>query len=719
MTGLAASREAMRALMAPRSVAVIGATERADASSSYVMRNLMAFGFSGTIIPVHPKAETVFGIAAMPSLDGLDAPADVAVIGIGAAHVLAALEDAGKAGIKAAVVLASGFAETDGEGKARQQALIGIARKYGMAVCGPNCLGLFNLQSGAALYSSTLSPNLRKGQLAILSHSGASAIALANSGRFGLSHIVSCGNSAATDLPDYLAYLADDEATHVIGLVVEAIRDPAAFTSAMQAVHAAGKKVVALRAGKSSKGAEAAAAHTGSLAAANEAYEAFFRRTGVIEVADMDEFVETATLCLSLKARPARKGVAVVGVSGGGVAHVSDIAEQVGIDLPEFSQDTVARLKVLLPPFATPQNPVDTTGVVFADGGIYRSVLDILAQDPAVGLIVAAQDAPVGLDATGAAEYTGIADAVAAYAKDATVPVAFISNLSSGHHPAVMQRLAGVPALNGTRAALSAVRRLLDATGGTAPNAPAIESAGENDPWAKRLATGGKLTEREAKQLLAENGLRVTRERLAVTAQEAVAAAEVIGFPVVLKIESPDIPHKTEAGGVRLGITSPAEAAEAFAAIMQSARAHAPDAKLRGVVVQEMAGRGVEALVGLVRHEPFGLGIVVGVGGVLVELVKDAAFDLLPVDRDAAEALIDRTRLAALLKGYRGAPPADREALVETIVALSDFAGRYGHLIEAVDLNPVVVFENGTCVLDALVIAAGSAAGRPKGAASP
>jgi acetate---CoA ligase (ADP-forming) len=704
VTGFAASHEAMRALMAPRSVAVIGATERADASSSYVMRNLMAFGFSGAIIPVHPKAETIFDIPTIPSLDRLDAPADVAVIGIRAAHVLSALEDAGRAGVKAAVVLASGFAETDEEGKARQQALVEIARKYGMAICGPNCLGLFNLQSGAALYSSTLSPNLRKGQFAILSHSGASAIALANSGRFGLSHIVSCGNSAATDLPDYLFYLADDEATRVIGLVVEAIRDPAAFASAMQAVHAAGKQVIALRAGKSSKGAEAAAAHTGSLAAANEAYEAFFRRTGVIEVADMDEFVETAALCLTLKARPARKGVAVVGVSGGGVAHVSDIAEQVGIDLPEFSQQTIARLKAMLPSFATPQNPVDTTGVVFADGGVYRSVLEILAQDASVGLIVATQDAPVGLDAGGAAEYAGIADAVAAYAKDATVPVIFMSNLSSGHHPVVRDRLAGVPVLNGTRAALRAVRRLLDATSATNFDMPAIEAAGEHDPWARRLATARNLTEREAKQLLAENGLRVTRERLAVTAQEASEAAEAIGFPVVLKIESPDIAHKTEAGGVQLGIADAAEAAEAFVAIMRNAGVYAPDADLRGVAVQEMAGRGVEVLVGLIRHEPFGLGMVVGIGGVFVELIKDAAFELLPIDRKAAEALIDRTRLGALLKGYRSAPQADREALVETILALSNFAGRYGHLIEAVDLNPVVVFEKGVCVLDALVI---------------
>jgi acetate---CoA ligase (ADP-forming) len=218
------------------------------------------------------------------------------------------------------------------------------------------------------------------------------------------------------------------------------------------------------------------------------------------------------------------------------------------------------------------------------------------------------------------------------------------------------------------------------------------------------LATAMNLTEREAKQLLAENGLRVTRERLAVTAQEASEAAEAIGFPVVLKIESPDIAHKTEAGGVQLGIADAAEAAEAFVAIMRNAGVYAPDADLRGVAVQEMAGRGVEVLVGLIRHEPFGLGMVVGIGGVFVELIKDAAFELLPIDRKAAEALIDRTRLGALLKGYRSAPQADREALVETILALSNFAGRYGHLIEAVDLNPVVVFEKGVCVLDALVI---------------
>ncbi len=698
---------AMQALMNPRSVAVIGATERADASSSFVMRNLMAFGFSGAIIPVHPKAEQVFGIPAIPALDRLNTPADVAVIGIGAAHVLGALQAAAKAGTKAAVVLASGFAETDDEGKARQQALVDIAEKYGMAICGPNCLGLFNLSSGAALYSSTLSPNLKKGGLALLSHSGASAIALANTGRFGLSHIVSSGNSAATDIPDYLNFLASDEATRVAGVVIEAIRDPKAFSASMQAMHAAGKPVIALRAGRSAKGSAATAAHTGALAAANEAYEAFFRNSGVIEVSDMDAFVETASLCLSLKAKPRARGVAVVGVSGGGVAHVSDIASEIGLELPELAAETKAGLKALLPAFATPQNPVDTTGIVFADGSIYARVLETLAGDPSIGLIVASQDAPVGLDADGAAEYVGIAEAVAGYARSAAVPAVFMSNLSSGHHPSVRAVLDGVPVLNGTRAALTAICNMVEPPVLRAAISPAIEPAPADDPWAKRLAAGEKLTEREAKELLASCGLRVTKERLATTADEAAGAALEIGFPVVLKIESPDILHKTEAGGVRLNIASEAEARQAFETIMASARAYAPKAELRGVVVQEMAGRGVEALVGLVRHEPFGLGIVVGVGGVLVELVKDAAFDLLPIDRAAAEALIDRTRLGHLLAGHRGALAADREALVDAMLALSRFADRYGHLVEAVDLNPVVVFEKGrgACALDALVIA--------------
>jgi acyl-CoA synthetase (NDP forming) len=272
------TKAATRALMAPRSVAVVGATERAEASSSYVMKNLMRFGYQGQIIPVHPKAGAIFGLPASPSLSALTNAPDVAVIGIAADKVIAALEEAGSTGVKAAVVLASGFAELDEAGRERQQQLVEIAERYGMAICGPNCLGLFNLSSGAALYSSSLSTNLEKGRFAILSHSGASAIALGNTGRFGLSHIVSSGNSAATDIPDYLEFLATDDQTSAVGIVIEAIREPERLAAAMEKMHAANKPVIALRAGRSERGAQATAAHTGSLAGSNDAYRAFFRR---------------------------------------------------------------------------------------------------------------------------------------------------------------------------------------------------------------------------------------------------------------------------------------------------------------------------------------------------------------------------------------------------------------------------------------------------------
>ncbi len=483
--------DAMRALMAPQSVAVVGATERADASSSYVMKNLMRFGYQGKIIPVHPKAEMVFGHKTAPSLSALDTPPDVAVISIAADKVISALEEAGSSGVKAAVVLASGFAELDEAGRERQRLLIEIAGRYGMAICGPNCLGLFNLGSGAALYSSSLSTNLEKGRFAILSHSGASAIALGNTGRFGLSHIVSSGNSAATDIPDYLEFLATDEATSTVGIVLEAIREPEKLAAAMEKMHTAGKPVIALRAGRSARGAQATAAHTGSLAGSNEAYRSFFKRVGIIEVPDMDGFMETATLCLNLKQRPTKSGVAIVGVSGGGVAHVSDIADETGVALPDLQPETIARIKTLLPPFATPQNPLDTTGVVFANGDIYRDVLHTLADDSSIGLIVAAQDAPADLDDVCASEYLCIADAVSDYAETGKAPVVFMSNLSSGHHSAVEAKLPNVPVLRGTRSTLTAIAGLMAQDG-------SVSWPGQASPE-KRSLPAGALTEREAK----------------------------------------------------------------------------------------------------------------------------------------------------------------------------------------------------------------------------
>lgn len=684
----------LRALMAPASVAVVGATERPGASAGYVMKNLIAMGYGGRILPVHPRESSVFGHAAATSVAALEVVPDCVVVGIGAAHVPGVLDEAGRKGVKAAVVLASGFGETGPEGAALEAELAAIARRYGMAVCGPNCLGLVSLGPGAALYSSTLNPGMRRGRLALISASGASAIALAQSGRVGVSAVVSMGNAPVTGLGDYLEWFAQDPETDVIGLVIEGLRDPAGVARGMRAVHAAGKTVIALRVGRTAAGQRATAAHTGALAGAAEAQAAFLARTGIADLPDMDSFVEAAVLCSA--GRPRAGAVAVLGVSGGGVAHVSDIATDCGLPLATLAPATVERLKDLLPGFATPQNPLDVTGAAFADPGVYAGALAALDADPGVATIVAAQDAPPGLSPGIAEEYLGIAGAVAGYAGE--TPVVAMANLSAGLHPLVAEGYGKAVRLQGTRPALTAIARC---------GAVKAEVS-----WPGPVGAGplpeGPLGEAEARALFEAIGLPGPKGELADSATAAGMIADRLGYPVAMKIASPDIAHKTEAGGVALNLKTRAEVEAAFARTCASARAYAPEARIDGVLVQEMVTGGVEVLLGLVNHAPFGLGLVVGMGGTLAEVLQDAAFDLLPVDAARAEAMIDRTRLPALLAGARGATPADRDALVRAIVALSDFGLRHAGAIEAVDLNPVAVLPEGRGLrlLDALILRA-------------
>lgn len=692
----------MHALMAARSVAVVGASERPDAPSGFVIRNLLSCGFTGRLRPIHPTARTIYGHLAAPRLADLDARPDAVVVAIPAAASVGVIAEAAALGIKAAVVLGSGFGETDAEGMARQQALATTAAD--MALCGPNCLGLYNLQTGLAMFSSRLAPDMPHGTVAIVSHSGASAIALANTGRFGLSHIVSAGNAVVTDVADYISYFATVANVRVVALVLEKMNDPDAFARAMQAAHAAGILVVAVRVGRSARGAAATAAHTGALAGSNEAFGAFFRRCGVVEVGDLDSIVEHCVLMSSRQPRPRGRHLAAVGVSGGGLAHLADLAENAGVVLAALSEKTKLGLAALLPGYVKPNMPLDLTGIVFGEPQRYRAALDLLASDHDVGQIVAVQDAPPGLDGDGAAEYVGIAEAVALYGRSATVPVALLSLLGSGLHPRVAAPLiaAGVPVLHGGAQGMAALANQL------MPPAFVPSVAATIGPpqagWLARLSSGPALTEREAKDFLRAHGIAVTRDMIAGNADEAARRADEIGFPVAMKIESLDILHKTEAGGVRLNLESKAAVREAFTDIMAAARLYSPTARIAGVIVQDMIVGGVEALVGLSGHPPFGLAMTVGPGGVLVELLGGHALDLLPLDRQAANNLIDGSRLGKLLDGFRGAPPADRVALVDMLVVLGQIATDYGPWIAALDLNPVAVLPQGVRVLDALLI---------------
>ncbi|WP_293857522.1 acetate--CoA ligase family protein [uncultured Alsobacter sp.] len=698
---------ALAQLIGARSVAIVGASERPGASSGFVMRNLLARGYAGRIVPVHLSAPTVFGLPAARSLSDLQDKPDAILVGLPAEAATGVIEEAGSLGIRAAVVLASGFAETGAEGAERQDALVAAARRHGMALCGPNCLGLFNNATGLALYSSRLPP-VPRGPVAVLSHSGAMGIAFAHSGRIGVSLMVSAGNAPVTDMPDYLAHLADDPGTQVALLVVEAVRDPQAWTAALERMHAAGKPVVVLRAGRSEVGARASAAHTGALAGSDAAFVAFFRRIGAILVDDGAQALETAVLLSSTagrrRGRGEPSGLALVGVSGGGLAHASDLASAAGLALPSLAPSTVDGLRDLLPGFATPQNPLDLTGLPFADPSVYETALRLVAADPAIGAIAAVQDVPAGLDANGAAEYAGIASALGAFARSTDIPVAAVTQVPEQHPDFAGGAGEVLPILRGLRPGLGALASLLE------PPLPAVVTPPApilpEKAWVERLAAG-PLTEREAKQFLARHGLPVPREDLATTVEEAVAAARGIGFPVAMKIESADILHKTEAGGVVLGVADEDGVRQAFVQIVQSVATWAPNARIAGVLVQEMVTGGIEMLVGVTRHPTFGPVLAIGPGGVLVELLRDVAVSPLPVDPGIVAGMIERTRLSALLAGFRGAPEADRDAAIAAVARVAAIAAAYADVAGTLEINPLVVLPRGrgVRVVDALITA--------------
>lgn len=699
-------------LLKPRSVAVVGASPKENTLGNNVVVNLQRFGYGGRILPVHPSAPEVAGLPAFASLAALPVVPDCAVLAISADKVLATLEEGAARGLKAAVLFASGFAELGTEGLALQRELQALCARTGIVVCGPNCLGAVNVHDRVPLYSSGMPEGLRAGGVAVVSHSGSACIALSTLGRFGMAYMISVGNGAVLDMPDYLHYLAADENVRVAALFVETLRDPQAFAAGVAAMHAAGKPVIALKVGRSAKGAAASAAHTGSLAGNFDAYAAFFRRHGVISVDDFDELAEVVALFEKSGPLPRGDGVAVIAVSGGEISLVADLAERVGVRLSDLASATVSRIGEVLPAFGTVGNPLDTTDRgVYDAARVYGGAIRALAQDPGVALIAVVQDCSTALSVRGANNYRNIASTVADASRETDLPIVFFNTMAGGLHPRVVEPFAEsrVAVLQGARAAMLAIRRMIDYAGHRAASTPLLPAPLVAPPeWVKRLASGAPFTERESKAFLAAHGLTVTRERAADSADAAVAAAAHLGYPVVLKIESPDLPHKTEAGGVRLRLADESAVRKAFDEIMASARRYKPEARLDGVLVQETVRGGVETIAGLSRQEPFGMGVVFGAGGVLVELVKDAAMEIAPFGAAEARALVARTRVAKLLDGYRGSAPSDIDSLAGLLARLSRIGAAYSGYLEAIDINPVLVLPQGegVCILDALVIPA-------------
>lgn len=693
-------------LLAPRSIAFVGISTRGTGAGTKMLKSAQRSGFDGPIWPVHPTATSIEGLPCFPSLAALPSRPDCLVTAVPGDAVQQVVEDAAAQGIPAVLVVSEGFADagTD-EGRARQDRLVATARAAGMALAGPNCMGIASLAHGFAATMADIPASLAAGGVSLVSQSGGllNAVAeLAANRGIGMNYLISIGNQASMDLADYIGFLAEDPATRVIAVVMEGARHGRRFLAAVEAASRR-KPLVILKLGRSEAGQAATLAHTGTLAGKHEAYEAMFRRYGVASVESLDELVETAALLAALPL-PGGNRLCLLTVSGGATSLISDLGEKAGLAFPPLAAATVARAGEALGISRNFGNPMDTVGMPrLRPDGALEGVVGALLEDPGIDMI----GLVLGMRLGGAETHEKLVGRLADLAKGATKPLfvlSFISNSLTAHWRD-FGRVRGLPLVEDLELGLRAIRHLSD-YGQFRRDMVDISTPKRigNDVPQERT-TSQALSEVESKKILGAVGLPVTQEDLAAGPEDAAVLAARFGGPVALKIQSADIPHKSDIGGVRLNVVT--ENAHAAAAeILDNARKACPEARIEGVLVQEMIGEGAEFILGMTYDEQFGPLIVVGGGGVMVEIYKDAVVGLAPLSWREAEAMVARLKISGVLDGFRGAPALDREALVRCLVDFSEFVAKTDGQFAAIDLNPVFVRSKGQGVriADALII---------------
>jgi acetate---CoA ligase (ADP-forming) len=706
----------LKPLLSPDSVAVIGASGDNETLRGRLTRALIGHGYDGRFYPVTRSQNEVLGVKAYPSVATLPEPVDLAVILVPAAHVVDTLEQCGERGILAAVVISSGFAEESNEAaRARDIELAMIAERHGILVCGPNSEGIVNpLKPLVATFSPvfhdpsrSLLPAVSKARpIAVSCQSGALTFSFLSRGRdrqLRFTHQVSAGNQTVLEAHDYVDWWLDEGSADIFLLYLEGIRRPDRFRAVAEKAAAAGKPLILAKVGRSAAGRRAAASHTGALAQAGDIDDAVFRRHGIIRGDDLDHMVDVAA-AFSFCRLPRGNRVAVITGSGGSAVWMADILSAHGLELPVLEDDIQKRVLALLPSYASAQNPVDGTAQAIHEVG-YARLVEIVRESKRIDTILLIGS--LANEATAAKR----AEELAAITGSTEQPILLSTYTTAS--PGAMARFAeaGIPCYTSMPSCARAIRALVDYAAfqarRTRPQAASATSADLRSEIARALcASGPVLTENEAKALLARYGVPRPPEIQVTSAEKAVAAAARIGGPVALKVQSPGITHKTEAGGIALGISGDRAVRDAYERVLASAKAAYPEAAIHGVLVQAMAPPGREVILGITRDATFGPMLMVGLGGIHVEVLRDITFAPVPIELDQALALLGELKGAALLDGVRGAPPADRAALAQLIVTLSRFASDHADLIEEIDLNPVIVHpeRQGLTVVDALIV---------------
>jgi acetate---CoA ligase (ADP-forming) len=694
------------ALVKPRSVAVVGATDR-PGPGRIIVESLGAIGFTGAIYPVNPKYPTVLNHVCYPTLGDLPEPPDMVVFSIRRPLIPEQLRRAVERGARAAVIYDGGFAELGEDGAKLQSELAGLCREAGVAVCGPNCMGILNPTARVTSYKQLVNTTEGlAGNVGFISQSGSVCIAiLADLRRYGISLSVSAGNEAVTRTVDYMEYLIDDPATKVIGTFTETVREPERYVAALDRAAAVGKPVVVLKVGRTERTQRAITSHTGGLAGSSRVFSELLRAHRAIEVNDLEEMSEVLAVCQGRR-WPKGRGISVVTGSGGLAEMILDNATVAGLDLPPLSDQERAEAERVIGRITGDGNPFDAWG-----NGNYAvnlpHAMSVVDASERISSIVYCADTGNEGQLGSPERVPENAKMLALAASNSTKPYYLLSSRAGVMHAqqAKAMRDAGLVQIGGIRQGLGA----LDRVGRYVMDLPPMRrtSAHTGGNLAALLAAKPgrrNINEYDAKRLLASYGIPVTREQRVTTLAEAKAAADALGYPVVLKAVADEIAHKTEHGLVAVGLADSEALARAFAQLCERlARVPTPPADA-AFLVQEMVRGGIEVFAGVSRDPDFGLSLAFGMGGTAIEVTRDFALRMLPLREGDAQAMIAETRGAAMLAGVRGRPPADTAALARCLEALADFVAHNADVLAEVDLNPIMALPNGCVVVDALIV---------------
>lgn len=660
------------AILRPRSVAVIGASNTPGKYGHEILKNIREGGYQGTIYPINPRAESILNLTCFASIQDTPEPPDLAVVIIPARLVPQAVEDCGKRGVRSAVIITGGFSEAGPAGAVLQQQTAEAARKYGLRVLGPNCQGVNNPYHCLCASWPLLT---YRGIVAVVSQSGTVGAAMMDwfsEEKLGVSSFVALGNRVDVDETDLIGYFNEDNNTAAIAAYIEGIKQPEKFMAAVERLR---KPLVVLKPGRTPKGRVAAESHTKSLAGADAIYDALFTKYNICRAYTVEEFYDFAKAFAYLKP-PSGNRILFVTTSGGSAILATDQAEQEGLDAAPLPAHLVEAVSPLIPSHAIRTNPIDLTGDATAQ--MFAEVIETTRNDYDTIGVIFGDPVP------------NVSQAVTPGANELVV---FLGGAEVERQEKELMHLKGVPVFPTPERGMKALARVVGRKALAPPQRPTLTTA----------AAGQQLPPDKAMQLMADEGLPTPPSALAGSAAAAGRLARQQGFPTVLKISSPDIVHKSDIGGVRLNLTSARAVEKNYRELMQAVRKGFPTARVDGVLVSKMAPLGQEVIVGMNRDAQFGPIILFGLGGVLVEVFRDVSLRLPPLTADDALAMIREIKGYRVLAGYRGRDPADEQALVGCLMKVSEIAHKHPEILE-IDLNPVLAYPEGIMVVDARVI---------------